>query len=141
MRLRSYSWTPHSSEQGAEWLAIHSPLFTSSEPAFVDPKSAYRMWAGKSFILAHTSCNRTSLVHNPSATPPIDHVGICLVMSGTIDILSDRGQARAVAGDIVLFDLQGSMELIRGSEGAITSELNLWIPRARLPKCIFPATL
>ncbi len=31
------------------------------------------------------------------------------------------------------------MELIRGSEGAITSELNLWIPRARLPSAFSQA--
>jgi AraC-like DNA-binding protein len=139
MRLRSYSWTPHSPEQGVEWLAIHSPVFTSEEPALVGPNGAYRMWAGRSFILSHTSCDRASLVHTPSATPPIDHVGICLVLSGTIDVLSNGGQARALAGDIILFDLHGSVELIRGSEGATTSELSLWIPRARLPSAFCEA--
>ena len=97
------------------------------------------MWAGKSFILSHTSCDRASLIHNPSATPPIDHVGICLVLSGTIDVLSDRCAARAEAGDIVVFDLHGSVQLIRGSEGATTSELSLWIPRARLPSAFCEA--
>src|SRR4051794_7723382 len=139
MRLRSYSWAARSPEQGAEWLAIHSPVFTSSEPAFIGPNSAYRMWGGKSFILSHTSCDRASLAHNPSATPPIDHVGICLVLSGTSDVLSDRGEARATAGDIVVLDLHGPVELIRGSQGAPTSELSLWIPRARLPRAICEA--
>ena len=64
------------------------------------------MWAGGSFILSHTSCDRATLIHSPSATPAIDHFGICLVLSGTIDLLSNRIQAQAVAGDIVLLDLQ-----------------------------------
>ncbi len=133
MRLRSYSWTPHSAERGDEWLAIHSPIFTSSEPAFVGPEATYRMWAGKSFILSHTSCDQVNLVHIPSAAPPIDHIGISLVLSGTIDVLSNGRQARALRGDIVLFDLHTSVELMRGCEGATTSDLSLWIPRTRLP--------
>src|ERR1700751_2201507 len=133
MRLRSYSWSPRSAEHGSEWLAIHSPLFTSPAPALVGPGGAYRMWAGGSFILSHTSCDRATLIHSPSATPAIDHFGICLVLSGTIDLLANGIQAQAVAGDIVLLDLHAPVELIRSSEGDTTSELTLWIPRARLP--------
>src|ERR1700747_211023 len=133
MRLRSYSWSPRSAEHGSEWLAIHSPVFTSPEPALVGPSGAYRMWAGGSFILSRTSCDRATLIHSPSATPAIDHVGICLVQSGTIDLLLNGAQGQALAGDIVLLDLHTPVELIRGGEGETTSELTLWIPRARLP--------
>jgi len=133
MRLRSYSWSPCSAEQGPEWLAIHSPVFTSPEPALVGFRGAYRMWAGGSFILSHTSCDRATLIHSPSATPAINHFGICLVLSGTIGLLSNGAQAQALAGDIVLLDLHAPIELIRGSEGETASELTLWIPRARLP--------
>jgi len=69
--------------------------------------------------------------------PAIDHFGICLVMGGTIDLLSNGARAQAIAGDIVLLDLQAPVELIRGSEGETTSELTLWIPRARLPAALF----
>jgi hypothetical protein len=133
MRLRSYSWRPRSAEQGSEWLAIQAPIFTSPEPALLGPQGAYRMWAGGSFILSHTSCDRATLVHCPSATPAIDHFGICLVLSGTIDLLSNGARAQALAGDIVLLDLHAPVELIRGGGGETTSELTLWIPRARLP--------
>lgn len=133
MRLRSYSWTARSAEQGAEWLAIHSPVFTSPEAALVGPSGAYRMWAGKSFILTHTSCDRTTLIHSPSATPAIDHLGISLVLSGTIELFSNGARAHALAGDMVLLDLHAPLELIRGSQGETSSELTLWIPRARLP--------
>src|ERR1700746_1607296 len=84
-------------------------------------------------IPSHTSCDRATLIHSPSATPAIDHVGICLVQSGTIDLLLNGAQGQALAGDIVLLDLHTPVELIRGSEGETTSELTLWIPRARLP--------
>jgi AraC-like DNA-binding protein len=94
---------------------------------------AYRMWAGRSFILSHTSCDRATLIHSPSAAPAIDHLGICLVLSGTIDLRSNGAQAQALAGDIVLLDLHAPLELIRGSEGETTSELTLWISWGRLP--------
>ena len=95
------------------------------------------MWAGGSFILSHTSCDRATLIHSPSATPAIDHFGICLVLNGTIDLLSNDAQTQALAGDIVLLDLHAPVELIRGGEGETTSELTLWIPRARLPAAFF----
>jgi AraC-like DNA-binding protein len=91
------------------------------------------MWAGGSFILSHTSCDRVTLIHSPSAAPGIDHLGICLVLSGTIDLLSNGARAQAMAGDIVLLDLHAPVELIRSSEGETTSELTLWISRGRLP--------
>ena len=137
MRLRSYSWRPRSAEHGSEWLAIQAPIFTSPEPALLGPKGAYRMWAGGSFILSHTSCDRATLIHSPSATPAIDHFGLCLVLSGTIDLLSNGARAQALAGDIVLLDLHAPVELIRGGQGETTSELTLWIPRARLPGAFF----
>lgn len=133
MQLRSYNWSPRSAKQWAEWVAIHSPIFTSPEPALVGPSGCYRMWAGGSFVLSQTSCNRATLVHNPAITPAIDHFGICLVLNGTIDLRSNGAQAQACAGDIVLLDLQAAVELIRGSHDDTTSELTLWIPRARLP--------
>jgi AraC-like DNA-binding protein len=132
VRLRSYNWSPRSAEQGSEWLAIHSPLFTSPEPALVGPTGAYRMWAGASFILSHTSCDRATLIHSPAAIPAIDHVGLCLVLSGTIDLFSNGADAQALAGDIVLLDLHAPIQLVRGGNGETTSELTLWIPRARL---------
>jgi AraC-like DNA-binding protein len=92
------------------------------------------MWAGASFILSHTSCDRATLIHRPSATPAVNHLGICLVLSGTIGLLSNGAQARALPGDIVLLDLHAPVELIRGGVGETTSELTLWVPRARLPE-------
>ena len=91
------------------------------------------MWAGGSFILSHTSCDRATLIHNPSVTPAIDHFGICLVLSGAIDLSLNDAQDQALAGDIVLLDLHAPVELMRGGEGETISEPNLWIPRARLP--------
>src|ERR1700751_2167975 len=108
MRLRSYSWSPRSAEHGSEWLAIHSPLFTSPAPALVGPGGAYRMWAGGSFILSHTSCDRATLIHSPSATPAIDHFGICFLLSGTIGLLSNAIQAQALACSICTRRSSGS---------------------------------
>ncbi len=112
MRLRSYSWNPSSAERGAEWLAIHSPVFTSPEAALVGPNGAYRIWAGKSFILSHSTCDRAALNHSPAAAPAIDHLGISLVLSGTIELLSNGARAYALAGDVILLDLHAPLELI-----------------------------
>jgi AraC-like DNA-binding protein len=91
------------------------------------------MWAGESFILSHTACGRATLIHSPTAAPAIDHLGICLVLSGTVDLLSGGLQARALPRDIVLLDLTAPVELIRGKGGEPTSEVTLWIPRSRIP--------
>src|SRR6516225_6888722 len=133
MRLRSYHWDPPSKETGAEWLAIYSPVFTSPEPADAGVTGAHRIWAGGSFVLSYATCDHATLIHEPSVTPGLDHLGICLVLSGKIALEVNGAQSLAQPGDIALLDLQAPVRLIRCSAIEATSELTLWIPRVRLP--------
>jgi hypothetical protein len=141
MRLRSYSWIPQSEGKGAEWLAIYSPVFTSPEPALTGASGAHRIWASGSFVLSQATCERATLVHEPSVSPGLDHLGICLVLAGTIGLEASGNQTEAQAGDIALLDLRNSFRLIRGRENETTSELTLWLPRARLPAKLADATV
>ena len=100
MRLRSYSWIPQSEETGAGWLAIYSPVFTSPEPALTGASGAHRIWASGSFVLNQTTCERATLVHEPSVSPGVDHLGICLVLAGTIGLEASGNRTKAQAGDI-----------------------------------------
>jgi AraC-like DNA-binding protein len=133
MRLRSYHWNAPAREAGAEWLAIYSPVFTSPEPAVAGVSGAHRIWAGGSFALSYATCERATLIHEPSMTPRLDHLGICLVLSGKIALEVNGAQSLAQPGDMALLDLQAPVRLILGSAIEATSELTLWIPRARLP--------
>jgi AraC-like DNA-binding protein len=132
MKLRSYRWSPRSKEtSSAEWLAIYSPVFTSPEPAFPGPSGAHCIWASGSFVLSQATCERATLIHEQ--TPGLDHLGICLVLSGKIALEVNGAQSLAQPGDMALLDLHAPVRLIRGSAIEATSELTLWIPRTRLP--------
>jgi hypothetical protein len=83
MKLRTYRWSPRAQETAsAEWLAVYSPLLTSPEPAFPGLSGAHRNWASGSYVLSQATCERATLIHEQ--TPGLDHLGICLVLSGKV---------------------------------------------------------
>jgi AraC-like DNA-binding protein len=62
-------------------------------------------------------------------------------LAGTIGLEASGNQSEAQPGDIALLDLRNSFRLIRGRENETTSELTLWLPRARLPAQLADATV
>jgi AraC-like DNA-binding protein len=133
VQLHSYRWHPESEEtDSADWLSVYSPIFTSTEPALTGLSGAHRIWASRRFVLSHATCNRATLIHEPSSALGLDHLGICLVLRGSMGLQANGAHVVAGPGDIALIDLREPVRLIFGVEG-LTSELTLWVPRARLP--------
>jgi AraC-like DNA-binding protein len=134
MKLRSYRWSSRSEElDSAEWLAVYSPVFISSEPVLIGRSGAHYICASRTFVLTSTTCDCATLIHEPLSAPRLDHLGICLVLDGTVKVKTDGAPALAGAGDIVLLDLREPMRLIFGAQGNMTSVFTLWARRARLP--------
>jgi AraC-like DNA-binding protein len=131
MDLRSFHWSSElGGDSGGEWLAAVSPIFTSPTP-FPNQKSAIDVWASSSFVITQSSCDCASLVHDPSKFGRFEQVGICVILSGTIDERASGATGRL--GDILLLDLREPIELVRESERTNSSEMTLWLPRSQLP--------
>ena len=112
MKLRSYRWSSRSEElDSAEWLAVYSPVFISSEPVLIGRSGAHHVCASRTFVLASTTCDCATLIRERSSSPSLDHLGICLVLDGAVKVKTDGASALAGAGDIVLFDLRKPMRL------------------------------
>jgi hypothetical protein len=62
---------------------LFTVVFTSPEPALTGANGAHRIWASGSFVLNQRTCERATLVHEPSVSPGLDHLGICLVAAST----------------------------------------------------------
>jgi AraC-like DNA-binding protein len=116
----------------AIWLAAYSPIFTSPEPVLIGAGGAHVIWASRRFVVTHAICDRATLIHEPSSAPGLDHVGICLVLNGSMELQVSGAHNLVEPGDIGLVDLRERVRLILGVEGT-TSKLTLWIPRSRLP--------
>ena len=128
MLVQSYLWRPRSEEtDSAEWLSFYSPIFTSSEPALTGPSGAHRIWASRRFVVSHATCNRATLIHEPSSSLGLDHLGICLVLRGSMGLQANGAHVLAGPGDIALIDLRRPFRLIFGVEG-LTSENTCSVP-------------
>src|SRR6266566_2981093 len=118
-----------------EWLASLAPVFVARESVTLGPQGAQRIWTSKNFVLSHSICERANLVARPflAGGRSPDHLAICLVLDGAVEVEARNAPALAVAGDIVLLDLREPMRLVFGAQGNMTSVFTLWVPRARLP--------
>jgi AraC-like DNA-binding protein len=117
------------------WLASLAPVFTSNQAINLGPNGAQRIWASRTFVLSHSICKRADLRGRPflvGGRSP-DHLGLCLVLDGAVEVETGDASARANVGDIVLLDLREPMRIVLGTECGVTSAFTLWVPRARLP--------
>ena len=131
MNLRSFHWSSkRDGDSNSEWLAALSPIFTSPT-SFPNQNSAIDVWASSSFVISQSSCDCASLVHDPSKYGRFEQVGICVILSGSIDERASGAAGRV--GDILLLDLREPIELVRKSDGTNSSEMTLWLPRSQLP--------
>lgn len=101
-----------------------------------------QIWTTRRFILSKGACTSIGLLRSRDlpAGMLLDHLGIRLIVEG--DVKGDMGTRKIVAGagDIVCFDLEQAM-LLETSIDGVTSDLTLWIPRARLQSIIADETL
>lgn len=86
------------------------------------------------FVLSKTACTGISFVRSPQLTKDrlLDQFGIRLIVAGSgVGAIGTR-KFTAGAGDLLFFDLQQPLLFETSVEGGLTSELTLWVPRARL---------
>jgi AraC-like DNA-binding protein len=118
-----------------DWLASFAPIFTSDQPVVLGTKGAQTIWASEKFVLSRSICKRASLLGRPfiAGGRLLDHVGLCLVLDGALQLETGGASLLAETGDIILLDLRELMRLHFGVEEGMTSVLTLWVPRTRLP--------
>jgi AraC-like DNA-binding protein len=138
MRARSFYFGQEQGNGGSvdnEWLATFAPVFNSDQPVILGNKGAQAIWASQNFVLSHSVCERANLLGRPflAGSRLLDHLGLCLVLDGAIEVEAGNEPALAEADDIVLLDLREPMRLVFGAQGSVTSLFALWVPRARLP--------
>jgi AraC-like DNA-binding protein len=127
------------------WREAH--LATFDVAAQADQIEAFQgslqIWATRRFILSKGACTAVGLLRSrdPPAGVLLDHLGIRLIVEGNVK--GDMGTHKIVAnaGDIVCFDLEQAMRLETSTDGDVTSDLTLWVPRARLQSIIADETL
>jgi len=131
MNLRSFHWSSTPDEEdNRDWLSALSPIFTSQTP-FSPRNGAIDIWASSSFVISRSSCDHADLVYDPSKHGPFEHLGICVVLSGTIAESTSGAASRP--GDILLLDLREPLQLVRDGGDTLSSEMTLWLPRSQLP--------
>jgi AraC-like DNA-binding protein len=90
-------------------------------------------WSTKRFVLSETRSSRIHLLRSPNAgTRPLEHFAIKLVLSGSIAGVAGSKVVEAESGDILFLDLSQSLNILISGRGGMTSDITLWVPRARL---------
>jgi AraC-like DNA-binding protein len=122
-------------DENTGWLASFAPVFSSGEPVVLGEMAAHRIWASRKFVFSEASCERAKLVARPTLVggSSLDHLALCLVLDGAIQVEAGAQPTPAEAGDIVVLDLRKPIRLVFGGRGGTTSAFTLWLPRARLP--------
>ena len=118
------------------WCETHSALFDLAGHAeqieTFDGKQ--ELLSSRHFVLSKTACTGISFVRSPQLTKDrlLDRFGIRLIVAGSgVGAIGPRKFAAGV-GDLLFFDLQQPLLFETSIEAGLTSELTLWIPRARL---------
>jgi AraC-like DNA-binding protein len=89
-------------------------------------------------VIVCSSVTRSRLVrtlHHISAGQ-VDHIGIMLLIDGSIVGLAGFAQVSAGAGDIVILDLLQTLDLQVSGDCGSTSSVTLWVPRSRITSAV-----
>jgi AraC-like DNA-binding protein len=100
-------------------------------------RGSLQIWATRRFAFSKGAYTAVSFLRSPGSPAGmlLDHLGIRLIAEG--GVRGDMGIHKVVAGagDIICFDMEQAMRL-ETSADRVTSDLTLWIPRARLQSII-----
>lgn len=91
-------------------------------------------YSSKQFILTEATSSRLRLKRSPETITRsrLDHFAIRLLINGSTAGFAGYRAVEAVAGDILFIDLSQTLDLQASLQSEQTSDVSLWIPRARI---------
>lgn len=97
-------------------------------------KGKFTAYSSKQFILTEATSSRLRLKRSPETITRsrLDHFAIRLLINGSSAGLAGYQAVEAVAGDILFIDLSQALDLQASIQSEQTSDVSLWIPRARI---------
>lgn len=97
-------------------------------------KGKFTTYSSRQFILTKATFSRLRLKRSPETITRsrLDHFAIRLLINGSTAGLAGYQAVEAVAGDILFIDLSQALDLRASIQSEQTSDVSLWIPRARI---------
>lgn len=121
----------------AGWRHVLCPVFDVARSGPRYDGDEFGAWARPGAALSACRRGPVELIRDPRpvASRFFDQIGFQLIQSGTVELSTQGVVRRAVAGDVIVLDLQRGFKLTYGADGtglsAGTSEVTLWLSPLR----------